>query len=63
VHRDPADVVAEQLDLAGVQANPNLQTVLGSSTRMAWAARMARAGPSKVARNPSPVVLTLPCRR
>jgi hypothetical protein len=29
MHGDPAEVVADQLDLAGVQASPDLEAVLG----------------------------------
>ena len=29
VHRDPADVIADQLDLASVQPDPDLQAPLG----------------------------------
>ena len=49
----PAD-----LDLAGVQADTNVEMEVEAASRMAHAQRMARAGPSNVARKPSPVVFT-----
>jgi hypothetical protein len=36
VHRDPANVVADQLDLAGVQPDPDLQAVLDELSPDAW---------------------------
>ena len=58
VDRHPADVVADQLDLAGVDPTLTSIPIAASSSRTAAAQRIARAGPSKVARNPSPIVFT-----
>jgi hypothetical protein len=58
VDRDPADVVLAQLDLAGVQPGTKLDPDAGKLVGRVAARRMARPGPSKVARIPSPVVFT-----
>ena len=44
VDGDAADVVAQQLALAGVQAHPHLQPQVPDPVPMDAAARMARAG-------------------
>ncbi len=48
VHRDPADVVASQLALAGVQSGPNLEIERLHRIAIDIAERIARCGPSKV---------------
>ena len=55
----PAEVVAHHLDLARVQAGPDLDPELTHGLARAEQAHwIARAGPSKLARKPSPMVLT-----
>ena len=55
----PRDVVAGQLDLAGVDAGAEARVRAARRRRAtASAKRIARAGPSKVARKPSPAVST-----
>ena len=56
VHGDAADVVAVQLDLAGVQPGPDRQARLRELVADRGGRADARAGPSNVARKPSPVV-------
>ena len=56
VDSDPRDVVAAHLALASVQAGADLDPQ-GPAPAIARAHSMPRAGPSKVARKPSPVVL------
>ena len=59
VHRDAGDVVAAQLDLAGVEAGAHLETHRADRVaQRRCAQRIARPGPSKVARKPSPSVFT-----
>jgi hypothetical protein len=57
VHCDAADVLALHLDLARVHTAADLQTERRRAVTIALAHRTARAGPSKVARKPSPSVL------
>jgi hypothetical protein len=64
VDGDAADAPIQHLDLTGVKAGwisiPSVRTASASSV----AHRTARAGPSKVARKPSPVVwISLPRKR
>src|SRR4051794_36101364 len=54
VNGDPLDVIALDLDLPGVHPAPDLKVEGPNSLHMLVAQRTARAGPSKVARNPSP---------
>jgi hypothetical protein len=56
VHGDPADVVAVDLELARMQPDPDIDPERVDVRADPLAQRIARAGPSKVARNPSPVV-------
>ncbi len=60
VDGEPPDVVADQLDLARMQTAADLQPELRSGARPGSPSRneSPRAGPSNVARNPSPIVLT-----
>jgi hypothetical protein len=58
VDRDAADVAVAQLDLAGVQPGPDLDADAGQLVPEGGRAADRPAGPSKVARMPSPVVLT-----
>ena len=50
-------VVVVELDLASVHASSNLDPKVPHPSAMAWAQYTARAGPSNVARKPSPIVL------
>ena len=57
VHGDAGELVADDLALAGVDACADLEPELRARRRpIARAQRIARAGPSKLARNPSPAV-------
>ncbi len=58
VHGDPGDVVAGQLDLARVEAGAHLEADRAHRVAQLAAQRIARPGPSKVARKPSPSVFT-----
>jgi hypothetical protein len=58
VDGDATDVAVAQLDLAGVQAGPDLEVDAGQLVAEGGGAADPPAGPSKVARRPSPVVLT-----
>ena len=59
VHGDAADVGAQQLDLAGVAAGAHLEAERLHRLADRLAHFTARAGPSKVARKPSPVRVDL----
>ena len=56
-HAEAGDVIALDRDLAGVQSRPYLDPERTDSAAIAVAQRTPRAGPSNVARNPSPIVL------
>ena len=58
VHGEASDVVRQDLDLADVKPARISSPSSLTSSRMAMAQRTARAGPSNVARNPSPTTLT-----
>ena len=57
LHRHPRDVIAQHLALAGVHAGTDLYPEGPAPSDDRLGASDARAGPSKVARKPSPVVL------
>ena len=65
VDANASDVITNGLDLTGVKPGADLQSpAFRIPSRMAHPHRMARAGPSNVARKPSPVVFTsLPLKR
>ena len=53
----PADLAVDELALAGVEAGAHLEAELAArASTIAQAQRMARAGPSKAAKKPSPAV-------
>ena len=54
----PAIFVVDELALAGVQAGANLEASSRTDVAIARAHRIARAGPSNAAKNPSPAVST-----
>ena len=56
VHRDAGQLVPDNLDLARMQAAANRDPEPANASSTATAQRIARAGPSKDARNPSPAV-------
>jgi hypothetical protein len=57
VNRDPTHLALELLALAGVQAGANLEAEVAHRVDdRARAQRIARAGPSKLAKKPSPAV-------
>jgi hypothetical protein len=58
VDGDSAHIATGQFDLAGVESDPYLQADPRTSSLIARPHRMALAGPSNVARNPSPAVST-----
>ena len=59
MYLDTADLVAMHFDLASVETGSDFSSPSPRSpSRIATAQRMARPGPSKVARTPSPVFLT-----
>jgi hypothetical protein len=58
VHRHPGDLVSKELAFAGVHARSDLEAERPTPLTAADAQRIARAGPSNVARNPSPAVST-----
>jgi len=58
VHGYAANIVTADLDFAGVQTDANVKCKSEAASRIAHAQRIARAGPSKVARKPSPVAFT-----
>jgi hypothetical protein len=55
---DAADIAVAQLDLAGVQPRPKLDADASQLVAEGAGAADGPAGPSKVARMPSPVVFT-----
>jgi hypothetical protein len=58
VHADPTDVVTANLALAGVQPGTHLDAERLHRVAIAMTQRIARCGPSNIARKPSPDVFT-----
>ena len=58
VNREAGNVIRQDLDLADVEPCTDLEPEILTSSRIAAAQRIARAGPSNVAKKPSPVTLT-----
>ena len=56
VDGDAADVATAQLDLTRVQPTRTWMPIARTASQMAQAQRTARPGPSKAAKNPSPVI-------
>ena len=63
VHGHASDVVTPELDFAGVEARPQFDAELSRFVADPEPQRMARPGPSNVARNPSPIVLIFEARK
>jgi hypothetical protein len=59
VNRDPCDIGGSDLDLAGIKPRPQGDALGDRCGNNSAAQRTARAEPSKVARIPSPVDLTI----
>ena len=58
MHRDPGYLATHKLALAHVQADSHLEVEVTTEFTIEQAQRIARAGPSKLAKKPSPTVFT-----